>query len=111
MLHPTCGCVQVGSDIPMREVAEACAEKVTLPLNWGCCGVAGDRGFLHPELSDGAQHFELEEVAGEDYDGYYSVARTCEIGLSQRSGKNYESIVYLVEEATRPATSGNKSPR
>ncbi len=58
-------------------------------------------GFLHPELSDGAQHFELEEVAREDYDGYYSVARTCEIGLSQRSGKNYESIVYLVEEATR----------
>ncbi|MDA2918122.1 FAD-binding oxidoreductase [Desulfobacterota bacterium AH_259_B03_O07] len=101
VLHPTCGCVQIGSDIPMREVAEACATRVTLPLNWGCCGVAGDRGFLHPELSDGAQHFELEEVARQGYDGYYSVARTCEIGLSQRSGQNYESIVYLVEEATR----------
>jgi D-lactate dehydrogenase len=101
VLHPTCGCVQGGHDQAMREIAEACAEKVTVPLNWGCCGVAGDRGFLHPELSDGAQHDELEEVARESYDGYYSVARTCEISLSQRSAKNYESIVYLVEEATR----------
>jgi D-lactate dehydrogenase len=101
VLHPTCGCVQGGHDQAMREIAEACAEKVTVPLNWGCCGVAGDRGFLHPELSDGAQYYELEEVARESYDGYYSVARTCEISLSQRSAKNYESIVYLVEEATR----------
>lgn len=101
VLHPTCGCVQTNNDGTMREVAEACAQKVTVPLNWGCCGVAGDRGFLHPELSDGAMHYELEEVARESYDGYYSVARTCEIGLSQRSAKNYESIVYLVEVATR----------
>ena len=56
---------------------------------------------LHPELSDGAQLCELAEVAQESYDGYYSVARTCEIGLSQRSSKKYESIVYLVREATR----------
>lgn len=101
VLHPTCGCVQTGTDATMREVAEVCAEKVTVPLNWGCCGVAGDRGFLHPELSDGAQHYEMQEVARQDYDGYYSVARTCEIGLSQRSQKNYESMIYLVEEATR----------
>jgi D-lactate dehydrogenase len=52
-------------------------------------------------LSDGAQLYELAEVAQESYDGYFSVARTCESGLSRRSGKNYESIVYLVEEATR----------
>jgi len=101
VLHPTCACVESGDDQAMREVAEACAERVTVPLNWGCCGIAGNRGFLHPELSDGAQHSELEEVARESYDGYYSVARTCEIGLSQRSAKNYESIIYLVEEATR----------
>ena len=34
-------------------------------------------------------------------DDVRSVAKTSEIGLSQRSGKNYESIIYLVEEATR----------
>ena len=101
VLHPTCACVESGNDKPMCEVAEACSETVTVPLNWGCCGIAGNRGFLHPELSDGAMLHELEEVAPESYDGYYSVAKTCEIGLSQRSGKNYESIVYLVEEATR----------
>ena len=61
---------------------------------------------MYPELSDGAQRDELAELAGQVFDGYYSVARTCEIGLSQRSGNQYESIVYLVEEATRPSLDG-----
>jgi D-lactate dehydrogenase len=102
VLHPTCGCVQTGSDGAMLDVARACAEEATVPIHWNCCGTAGDRGFLHPELTDGAQLYEQEEVARRSYDGYYSVARTCEINLSRRSGKNYESIAYLVEEATRP---------
>ncbi len=98
---PTCGCVQTGSQQAMLDVAQACAEKATIPVNWNCCGTAGDRGFLHPELTDGAQLYEQEEVGRVQYDGYYSVAKTCEINLSQRSGKNYESIAYLVEETTR----------
>jgi D-lactate dehydrogenase len=102
VLHPTCGCVQTGSQAAMLEVAKACADEATIPIHWNCCGTAGDRGFYHPELTDGAQLYEQQEVAQKDYDGYYSVAKTCEINLSQRSGKNYESIAYLVEEATRP---------
>jgi D-lactate dehydrogenase len=101
VLHPTCACVQTGNQQTMLDVAKACADQVTIPVNWNCCGTAGDRSFYHPELTDGAQLYEQQEVAGSAYDGYYSVAKTCEISLSQRSGKEYESIAYLVEETTR----------
>ena len=101
VLHPTCGCMQTGNDQVMLEVAKSCADEATIPMHWNCCGTAGDRGFLNPELTDGAQLYEQKEVAEREYDGYYSVARTCEINLSQRAKKEYESIVYLVEETTR----------
>ncbi len=101
-LHPTCASVELGTDGQLVELARTCAGEVFTALSWGCCGVAGDRGFIYPELSDGAQRDEQEELAGRVFDGYYSLARTCEIGLSERSGANFESIVYLVEETTRP---------
>ena len=34
-----------------QPVAGAVAEKVDVPVNWGCCAFAGDRGMLHPELT------------------------------------------------------------
>ena len=102
-LHPTCASVELGTDTLMRQIGATCARDAVVALNWGCCGIAGDRGFIYPELSDGAQRDELAELATQDFDGYYSVARTCEIGLSERSGSQFESIVYLVEEATRPS--------
>jgi D-lactate dehydrogenase len=64
--------------------------------------MAGDRGLLHPELPDAALSAELGEVGQRAFDGYYSLARTCEIALTERSGRPYESLAYLVEETTRP---------
>ena len=63
----------------------------------------GRPGFIYPELSDAAQHDEQDELSGRIFDGYYSLARTCEISLSERSGHEFESIVYLVEEAAPAA--------
>ncbi len=108
-LHPTCASVELGVSGQMQAIGDACACETVTPLNWGCCGVAGDRGFIYPELSDGAQRDEQEELSGRIFDGYYSLARTCEIGLSERSGHEFESIVYLVEEATRGSGAKNKS--
>jgi D-lactate dehydrogenase len=100
-LHPTCASVLAGNDSQLQAIGEACALEAVVPMGWGCCGIAGDRGFIYPELSDGAQRDEQAELAGRNFDGYYSVARTCEVGLSERSGRQYESVVYLVEETTR----------
>jgi D-lactate dehydrogenase len=61
--------------------------------------MAGDRGFLFPELTASATKPEALEVQRKKYDGYYSSTKTCEIALSEAVKENYQSILYLVEEA------------
>jgi D-lactate dehydrogenase len=100
-LHPVCSLVKAGLADNLATVARACADEVLVPRDAGCCGFAGDRGFLVPELTASATAREAAEVLTRDSDGYCSSSRTCEIGLSRATGHTYESIVYLVEEATR----------
>ena len=96
-----------GSDLTrvqplLEQLAGAVAERVVNPVSAGCCGFAGDRGWLHPELPAAALRPEVAELAGDCHDAYVSSNRTCEIGLSRESGHAYRSVVHLLEEATRP---------
>jgi len=63
--------------------------------------MAGDRGFLFPELTKSATNAEASEVQCKTYNGYYSSSKPCEMAMSEAVGKNYESILYLVDETTR----------
>ncbi len=99
VLHPVCSLKKMGLNDKFYNVAQAFSEKVTVPFSAGCCGMAGDRGFLFPELTASATKYEAREVKETGvFDGYYSSSKTCEISLSEAVGKNYESIVYLVDE-------------
>jgi D-lactate dehydrogenase len=80
-------------------VAKHFAREVTIPNNAGCCGMAGDRGFLFPELTAAATKPEAMEVGQRKYDGYYSSTKTCEIALSEAVKENYLAILYLADEA------------
>jgi D-lactate dehydrogenase len=101
VLHPNCSARKLGLDTKMLGVAKRCAKSVTIPLNLGCCAFAGDRGLLFPELTQSATEKESAEVNAREYDGYYSSNIPCEIGMSEATGKDYMSIVYLVERASR----------
>jgi D-lactate dehydrogenase len=101
VLHPNCSAVKLGLADKMVAIANACAEKVTVPINLKCCGFAGDRGLLFPELTASASSPEAEEVNRQEFDGYFSSNLTCEMGMSQATGKPYRSILYLLEEASR----------
>ena len=85
----------------LRRLAEACSERVEVPAAAGCCGFAGDRGFLVPELTASATSEEAREVRSREFDGFYSSSRTCEIGLTRATDEPYRSFWYLIEEATR----------
>jgi len=100
-LHPVCSVTKAGLVPKLEAIARACADTVVVPLDAGCCGFAGDRGFLVPELTASATAREAEEVAGHPCDGHYSTSRTCEIGMTRATGHPYESIAYLLEQATR----------
>ncbi|HYU31370.1 MAG TPA: hypothetical protein VEW48_04350 [Thermoanaerobaculia bacterium] len=64
--------------------------------------MAGDRGLLFPELTASAVAPEAAEVHAGHYDRQYSNNLTCEIGMTQATGLPYVSLLYLVEEASRP---------
>jgi D-lactate dehydrogenase len=101
ILHPNCSLRKLGLDGKMLSIAKQCARSASVPLNLGCCAFAGDRGLLFPELTASAAEKESAEVNASDYGGYYSSNIPCEIGMSEATGKDYVSIVYLVEKASR----------
>ncbi len=100
-LHPTCSSTRLGLDGPLSALAAAIADEVVVPDGWQCCGFAGDRGLLHPELTASATRREAAAVQGRRFDGYASVNRTCELGMARATGEDYRHILELVEEATR----------
>ncbi|MBL1213076.1 MAG: FAD-binding oxidoreductase [Ignavibacteriae bacterium] len=103
-IHPTCSTIRMGLPDKFKELAESLSDNVTVPLEVGCCGWAGDRGFSYPELNESALE-NLKESIPDNCTKGYSTSRTCEIGLSLHSGINYKSIIYLVDECSTPKSS------
>ena len=101
-IHPTCSGRLMGESTMLRKVASALAGEVRLPPSATCCGFAGDRGMLHPELTASATAAEAGEVRAEPTERYVSTNRTCEIGLERATGMPYRSVIELLEETTRP---------
>ena len=99
VLHSVCSLEKMKTSHKFINLAKHFAAGVTVPNNTGCCGMAGDRGFLLPELTASATHPEALEVSEQQYTGYYSSTKTCEMAMSDALKQNYESILYLVDEA------------
>ncbi|MCB0867239.1 MAG: FAD-binding oxidoreductase [Solirubrobacterales bacterium] len=101
-VHPTCSTRHLGLERSLIRIAGQLAETVVVPDNATCCGFAGDRGLLHPELTESATSEEAAEVRANPTERHISSNRTCEVGLERATGEPYGSFVYLLEEATRP---------
>ena len=98
-IHVTCSSTKMLLTEKFKTVALACVEKIITPAKVTCCGFAGSKGFDLPELAAAALA-ELKPSLPTDCRSGYSNSRPCEIGLSQHSGLNYQSIVYLVDRCT-----------
>jgi D-lactate dehydrogenase len=100
-LHPTCSSTHMGLTKTLERLAARLADEVLVPVGTTCCGTAGDRGLLHPELVVSATRDEKAGLAQAPAQAYLSANRTCEMGLRQATGHPYESFVFLLEELTR----------
>ena len=99
-LHVNCSVRRDGLDDKLRALVQSCTEHVVEPAGVSCCGFAGDRGFAVPELNAHA----LRKVRGAlppDCREGVSTNRTCEIGLTEQTGRPYRSVAYLLEECSR----------
>jgi D-lactate dehydrogenase len=101
-VHPTCATRHLGLTAKLERLASAVADDVVVPSAATCCGFAGDRGLLHPELPLAATADEAAELRGRDFDAHLCSNRTCEIGLRRGTGATFESFWFALEHATRP---------
>jgi D-lactate dehydrogenase len=101
-VHPVCSVVKLGLVAALTATMRACADEVVVPLEAGCCGFAGDRGFTHPELTEAATRAEtLELTAGPPCDFHVSSSRTCEIGMTRATGRSFVSFWEVLDAASR----------
>jgi D-lactate dehydrogenase len=101
-VHPTCSSTHLGLSKTLEGLAARLADEVIVPIGTTCCGTAGDRGLLHPELVVSATRDEKAALDQTPADAYLSANRTCEMGLRQATGRPFESFIFLLEELTRP---------
>jgi D-lactate dehydrogenase len=103
-LHFTCSTREMGLVDKMTSLARLCSNNVFLPEGVGCCGFAGDRGWTYPEVNRWALRKLRRQLEENRIEMGYSNSRTCEVGLQTNGGIPYQSIVYLVNETTKPKT-------
>ncbi|TDW31362.1 FAD-binding and (Fe-S)-binding domain-containing protein [Cryobacterium psychrophilum] len=102
-LHPTCSSTRLGINDSLRALADGVAERVDVPENWGCCGFAGDRGMLHPELTASATRVQAAEVVEFGSAAHASCNRTCELGMTRATEQPYSHVLELLADLTRPS--------
>jgi len=98
-IHTTCSSRKMGLEDKFKTLAQLCSTNVIIPADVKCCGFAGDRGFNFPELNKSALRSLKEQTTGAKM--AFSTSKTCEIGLSEESGLDYNSIFYLINKVTK----------
>jgi D-lactate dehydrogenase len=100
-IHPTCSVGHMGLAGKLEAIASKLAEEVVILVGTTCCGMAGDRGLLHPELPASALRDAAAELAESPVGEHLCSNRTCEIALQRVTGAPYASFVLLLERLTR----------
>ncbi|WP_205509990.1 FAD-binding and (Fe-S)-binding domain-containing protein [Longitalea arenae] len=101
VFHPVCSLHKMNLNKNLLQLAASTVEEPIMPATAGCCGMAGDRGFYYPGLTAAATRAEVAEVNSTQCNDCYSTAKTCEMALGEASGKNYRSVLYLLDEVSQ----------
>lgn len=101
VVHATCASRHLGLSGKLVAIASEMSDEVVVPAGSSCCGMAGDRGWLHPELPASAVRDTAEELRGRRFDACLSSNRTCETAMREVTGQPYASFVLALEELTR----------
>ncbi len=104
-VHPVCSVRKMGTADKLEAIARRCSADVVTVDAVSCCGFAGERGFMRPELNEHALR-HLKTALPEGCHSGYSTSRTCEIGLSEMAEMPYQSILYLLERCSADQPDG-----
>jgi D-lactate dehydrogenase len=105
-VHPVCSVVEMGLVPKLVGIARAVADEVVVPERANCCGFAGDRGFLHPELTASATRAEAEEISRRPFDVHLISNHPCTIGMHRATGRPWQNFALVLESLTRGMEAG-----
>jgi D-lactate dehydrogenase len=108
-VHVTCSTRHMGLADTIIKLASRCSNRVIVPTEIGCCGFAGDKGFMIPALNEWGLRKLRPQIVSAGVARGFSNSRTCEMGLTRNSGVPYKSIAYLVDEVTVAAQQNEDS--
>lgn len=93
VVHPTCSTARLGQTATLMAVASRIADTIHVAPDWGCCGFAGDRGLLHPELTASATAVQASQIRDLDATAHASANRTCEIGMTRAARRKFVHVL------------------
>ncbi|WP_120951533.1 FAD-binding and (Fe-S)-binding domain-containing protein [Helicobacter sp. L8] len=97
-LYAMCASKRLGFSQSMRDLAQACVQGEVLEhSDTGCCGFAGNKGFLTPELNQHALLDLARFYKDKHLKRGFCSSSTCEVGLSQQTKIPFQHIAYLVD--------------
>lgn len=86
------------------QIAKKISEEVITHPFSECCGFAGDRGLLYPEVNQSTIGILKQRIEKhpekENIEGFFSSNLTCEVGLSQ-SGYKFRHILFAFYESLK----------
>jgi D-lactate dehydrogenase len=99
-VHHNCSAQRLKEQASIEALAAACAGQIAVLSSVTCCGYAGDKGLIFPELNAHATRFAKDDIPANCGIGVSTVS-TCASGLSERAGIPFVSLASLLEAVSR----------
>lgn len=97
-IYAVCSAKKGGFANSIKDIAKACTSgKIYEHTQTYCCGFAGNKGFITPELNISATKPLAEFFNALPTMRCFSSSSTCEIGLSDATNRPWQHIIYLLD--------------
>ncbi len=93
-LHIDCSTAKNSFNQEYLDILYLCCSEIIIPEGIKCCGFAGDKGFINPELNASCLSNLYNQV--KDCEIGVTFNRNCQIGLSHHSKIEYISFVEII---------------
>lgn len=102
-VHPVCSVQKMELAPALLRIAQQCAHRVSAPMTATCCGTAGDRGLLYPELTQAALSDVQHQITQDPPDMICASSRSCEMGVSLTLEREVISVAHILWSACQEA--------
>ena len=97
LVHPTCS-EHRHNWVSSLTAATGALGTPIIPQSVGCCGMAGDKGWSTPQLTNGACAREGAEASASEATTGITTSTTCALAIGAASGRTYQHLWLALRE-------------